>query len=65
MCVQSSVALTAHYPLMQLACVRARNWLCLRLMAQPIYVAYINTMYTFCARVCTLVLFINTVPRWG
>ena len=32
MCVQSSIALTARY---QLACVRARNWLCRQLMAGP------------------------------
>ena len=49
-CVQSSVALTARYPQMQLACVRSRNWLRRRLMDQPIYVAYINaTTRAFCA----------------
>ena len=37
-----AVALTARNPQMQLACVRARNWLRRRLMAQPIYIAYIN-----------------------
>ena len=48
--MQSSVALTARYPLMQLACVRARNWLRRRLLAKPIYVAYINaTTRAFCA----------------
>ena len=64
--MQSSVALTCRYPLIQQACVRARNWLRRRLMAQPIYIAYINaTTRAFALRVCTLVLFIPQVAMVG